>query len=91
MGVGGSDVKKSSVLSDEKFSVLSDLQGVHIKVILRNSKELEKYITSQQHLRTKVESILRRRQIRLFSGDEVSSVAGKPVLEIRIIIERLTI
>jgi hypothetical protein len=74
--LGGSGVKKSSVLLG--------LPGVHVKVILRNPKELKKYITSQQHLRTKAESLLRRRQIKLFSEDELTSVPGEPVLEIRI-------
>lgn len=53
-------------------------------VVISNSKELEKYnqIFTQQHLRTKVESILRKRHIRLLSRDELTSVPGKPVLEV---------
>ena len=77
IGLGSFGVKKSSVLSD--------LTGVHVTVVLRNPKELEKYssIFTQQHLRTKVESILSRRHIRLLSEDELTSVPGKPVLEVR--------
>ncbi len=74
----------SSMSGVKKSSVLLGLPGVHVKVILRNPKELKKYITSQQHLRTKAESLLRRRQIKLFSEDELTSVPGEPVLEIRI-------
>lgn len=78
MGSGGLTFKESPVLAN--------LAGVHIKIVLLNSKELEKYnpIFTQQHLRTKVESILRKRHIRLLSEDELPSVPGKPVLEIRL-------
>ncbi len=78
IGLGSFGVKKSSVLSD--------LTGVHVTVVLRNPKELEKYssIFTQQHLRTKVESILRQRHIRVLSRDELTSVPGSPVLEIRV-------
>ncbi len=77
MGLGG--------LGGKKSSVLADLPGVHVKVVLRGSKELEKYnLTLTEQLRTKVESILRRRHIRLLSEDELPSVQGKPILELRI-------
>lgn len=78
MGLGGLAVKKSPILAD--------LPGVHVKVALRNSKELEKHspIFIEQYLRTKLESILRKRHITLFSEDELSSVPGRPVLQVRI-------
>ena len=71
-------------LGSKKSSVFSDLPGVHVQVFLLNSKELKKYspILTQQYLRTKVESILRQRHIRLLSEDEITSVPGKPVLEV---------
>jgi hypothetical protein len=78
MGLGGLAFKKSAVLAD--------LTGVHVKVVIQNSKELEKYSSTltEQHLRTKVESILRRRHIKVLSSDALPSVPGKPVLDVMV-------
>ncbi len=70
----------------KKYPILSDLPGVHVRVVFVRSKELAKHSSTltEQHLKTMVESILSRRNIKVFSQDELLSVPGEPVLEVEV-------
>ena len=72
--------------SAKKSHVLSDLHGVYVNVIIQNAKELAKYHSSLtgQHLRTKVESMLRQRHIKVLSRDELNSVPSKTILQVEV-------
>lgn len=70
----------------ETYPIMLGLPGVHVKVVSTVPKKLLEHsrTLAQTHLRATVESVLRKRNIRVFSEGDLRVVPGRPTLQVEL-------